>query len=88
MVVDVPRGTKVSDLEDGGILQWDTDGLGAKLVVRGDDSRDGGSSGHLSGRIERILGSVAVVERISEEKNTESAVVEGDTGNVEVGECK
>ncbi len=87
MVVNVPRGTKASDLEDGGILQWDEDGLGAKLGVGWDASRDKGSSGHLSGRLERILGSVAVVERISDEKNTES-VVEDNPGIVEIDECE
>ncbi len=87
MVVNVPRGTKASDLEDGGILQWDEDGLGAKLEVREGASRGRESSGHLFGRLERILGSAAVVKRIPEGNNTES-VVEDNAGSVEVDECK
>ncbi len=87
MVVKVPRGTKASDLEDGGILQWDEDGLGAKLEVGEDASRDAESSGYLFGRLERILGSAAVVKKIPGGNNTES-VVEDNAGSVEVDECK
>ncbi len=87
MVVDVPQGTKASDLEDGGILQWDEDGLGAKLEVREGASRGRESPGYLFGRLERILGSAAVVKTIPGGNNTES-VVEDNARSVEVSECK